>query len=220
MSTQAQPASNLICSPVSAQDLPGAVEALLLTSDRPQSAARLAQALGLEPGPDAKRSIAQAISDLNDLYSQSERSFRIESVAGGFRAVALARFAPLLAALHGISASQTLSRPAIELLAIIAYRQPVTRAQIEAIRGVSSGELLRALLDKRLIDITGRAEELGRPMLYGTNRRFLETFGLASIKDLPPVQSDTPPQSAPAPDPPTISGAAEVAAPAQPESTS
>src|SRR5690606_19235294 len=101
-----------------------------------------------------------------------------------------------LAALHGLKESHSLSRAAIETLSIIAYRQPVTRATLEAIRGVACGEVLRSLLEKRLIDITGRAEELGRPMLYGTSRRFLEVFGLASIKDLP-----TPTDFAPAPEP-------------------
>ena len=70
-------------------------------------------------------------------------------------------------------------------LSIIAYRQPITRAELEAIRGVACGEVVRTLMDRRLVKITGRAEELGRPMLYGTTRQFLDTFGLASVKDLP-----------------------------------
>ena len=78
-----------------------------------------------------------------------------------------------------------LSRAAIETLAIIAYRQPVTRAELEAIRGVACGEVLKSLVERRLVTITGRAEELGRPMLYGTTRQFLDHFGLATLKDLP-----------------------------------
>ncbi len=170
--------------PVPDSRLTSAVEALVLSSDRPLSAARLAQALGLDP-TNASKSIAHAIDSLNADYAKTGRSFRIESVAGGYRALSLPDFAPILAALHGLRDSQSLSRAALETLAIIAYRQPITRAVVESIRGVASGEILRSLLDKQLIDITGRAEELGRPMLYGTSRRFLESFGLASIKDLP-----------------------------------
>ena len=83
------------------------------------------------------------------------------------------------------SPTPRLSKPALETLAIIAYRQPVTRAELEAIRGVACGEVVRTLMERRLVKITGRAEELGRPMLYGTTRQFLDTFGLASVKDLP-----------------------------------
>lgn len=167
------------------------VEAMLLSSDRALSPTRIVEALGLEPKGAGKR-ISQAIDDLNAQYEQGNRSFRIERVAGGFRAVTLPEFAPVLTALHGINASVSLSRAAIESLSIIAYRQPITRAQIEAIRGVSSGEVIKTLLERRLVEITGRAEELGRPMLYGTSKRFCEVFGLASVKDLPPVDDLAP----------------------------
>jgi len=199
--------TGLVSPPVPEGDLAGAIEALLLTSDRPLNAARLAQALGLPEGSSG--AVKAAIEALNTSYEESGRSFRIEPVAGGFRAVALARYAPVLAALHGARESHSLSRAAVETLAIVAYRQPVTRAELEAIRGVSCGEVLRTLLDKRLVDITGRAEELGRPMLYGTTKRFLEVFGLAALKDLPSVQDFAPtietrpasPASAPQPEP-------------------
>lgn len=198
----------LVTPPVPEDVVPAALEALLLTSDRPLNAGRLAQALGLAEGGAGTSAVKRAVEALNASYEASGRSFRIEPVAGGYRAVALARFAPVLAALHGARESQSLSRAAVETLAIVAYRQPVTRAELEAIRGVSCGEVLRTLLDKRLVDITGRAEELGRPMLYGTTRRFLEVFGLASLKDLPSVQDFAPtietrpasPASAPAPE--------------------
>lgn len=183
--------------PVDAEHLAGAVEALVLSCDRPVTAQKLAQALGLE-AVGASKAIEQAVAALNDQYRHTGRSFRIEAVAGGYRALTAPEYAPVLAAMHGLRESQNLSRAAIESLAIIAYRQPITRANIEAIRGVASGEVLRSLLDKRLIDITGRAEELGRPMLYGTSRRFLELFGLASIKDLP-AATDFAPASEPRP---------------------
>lgn len=185
--------------PVGADHLPGAVEALVLSCDCPVTAQKLAQALGIE-AVGASKAIEQAVGALNEQYRQSGRSFRIEAVAGGYRALTVPEYAPVLAAMHGLRESQNLSRAAIESLAIIAYRQPITRANIEAIRGVASGEVLRSLLDKRLIDITGRAEELGRPMLYGTSRRFLELFGLASIKDLP-AATDFAPAAEPRPAP-------------------
>lgn len=136
---------------------------------------------------DGVRRIHEAIACLNRQYHCTGRSFRIEAVAGGFRIMTLPAFGRLLAAFHG-SAPPRLSRAALETLAIIAYRQPITRAQVEAIRGVGCGEVLSTLLERRLITITGRAEELGRPLLYGTTRQFLEAFGLASLKDLPALE--------------------------------
>lgn len=188
-----------IIPPVASEHLAGAVEALVLSCDRPVTAQKLAAALGLEP-VGASKAIERAVETLNEQYRQTGRSFRIEAVAGGYRALTAPEYAPVLAAMHGLRESQNLSRAAVESLAIIAYRQPITRANIEAIRGVASGEVLRSLLEKRLIDITGRAEELGRPMLYGTSRRFLEHFGLASIKDLPAATDFAPaaePKAAP-----------------------
>ena len=99
--------------------------------------------------------------------------------------VTTAAFADAIAAFQTGKAQRRLSRAALEALSIIAYRQPVTRAEVEAIRGVACGEVLRSLLERRLIAITGRAEEVGRPMLYGTSKRFLEVFGIAGIRDLP-----------------------------------
>ena len=100
----------------------------------------------------------------------------------------LPRFAPVLEQYHGKRERHGVSRAALETLAIIAYKQPMTRASLEAIRGVACGEVLRSLIERRLITIVGRAEELGRPMLYGTTKAFLETFGLATLKDLPTAE--------------------------------
>ena len=96
--------------------------------------------------------------------------------------------APLVSRLHAERQQQKLSQAALETLSILAYRQPVMRAEIEVIRGVACGEVLRGLMDRRLVKIVGRAEELGRPMLYGTTKEFLNIFGLANLKDLPDVQ--------------------------------
>jgi len=97
----------------------------------------------------------------------------------------LPQYAETLAEFHRSRLSGKLSRASIETLAIIAYKQPITRAQLEAIRGVSCGEVLKSLMERRIITIKGRAEELGRPMLYATTKQFLDHFGLANIKDLP-----------------------------------
>ena len=170
------------------QQLGPAIEAVLLTLDKPTSAVRLAEALHVETDDTSgRKSIEQAIEDLNEQYAQTGRSFRIEKIAGGYRLMTLAQFAPVVAAFHVARSKAKLSRPAIETLAIVAYKQPITRADLESIRGVSCGDVLRSLIDRRLITITGRAEELGRPMLYGTTKDFLDVFGLSSVKDLPPV---------------------------------
>lgn len=161
------------------------VEAILLTVDRPVSADTLGLAIGGEAGGGAQ--IQALVESLNDLYARTGRSFRIESVAGGYRLMTLSDHADVIAAFHKAKASSRLSRAGLETLAIIAYRQPITRAQLEAIRGVATGEVLKTLMDRRLVTVKGRAEELGRPMLYGTTREFLDAFGLSTIKDLPTV---------------------------------
>lgn len=186
------------------ESVSASVEAVLLSVDRPIPAERLAQAI-LRPQSLAKAmaeadedegdeaaatndeiaKIDTAVAELNNAYAQTGRSFRIESVAGGYRLMTLAQHAPVLAAFKRLKATGKLSRAAVETLAIIAYRQPVTRAELEAIRGVACGEVLKNLLDRRLVTIKGRAEELGRPLLYGTTKQFLDHFGLATIKDLP-----------------------------------
>jgi segregation and condensation protein B len=129
--------------------------------------------------------IDAAIASLNESYAATGRSFRIEQVAGGFRMMTLPQYAPIVAAVHASRGHARLTKAAVEALAIIAYKQPITRAQLEAIRGVACGEVLRSLMDRRLVTIKGRSEELGRPILYATTRQFLDHFGLASIADLP-----------------------------------
>lgn len=170
--------------PAADQPLPLRVEALLLCSDRPLTDARIAAVLGLGGGQGG-RDVAEAIETLNAVYDEQARSFRVESVAGGRQMLTRPEFGPVLAQLHRQRQQSRLSGPALETLAIIAYRQPIMRADIEAIRGVACGEVLRSLLERRLVRIAGRAEELGRPMLYGTTREFLKVFGLSGLQDLP-----------------------------------
>lgn len=177
----------------------GAVEAVIFSAERALTAARIAAAVfhsasrrpaaddDDEPKASAadQKSVAHAIESLNADYERTNRAFRIESISGGYRVMTIPRFADAVAAFKRTKQSTKLSKPAIETLAIIAYRQPITRAELEAIRGVACGEVLRSLVERKLVTITGRAEEVGRPMLYGTTKQFLDHFGLASIKDLP-----------------------------------
>ncbi|HET6250632.1 MAG TPA: SMC-Scp complex subunit ScpB [Tepidisphaeraceae bacterium] len=157
------------------------MEALLLSTHHPLTAGRLAELLEL---PSTKP-IRSGIKELNSQYESTGRSFRIEQVAGGYQILTLPVFGEQLKKLHQREADAKLTKAALETLAIIAYKQPILRANIEAIRGVACGETVRSLMEKHLVKIAGRAEEPGRPILYGTTKRFLELFGLNSLKDLP-----------------------------------
>jgi segregation and condensation protein B len=173
--------------PCSTIPLSQRVEALLFASERPLSESKMQTILGLEE-EEIIEQIKDAIASLNASYDADSRAFRIERIAGGYRVLTREELAPLVSRLHADRQQQKLSQAALESLSIIAYRQPVMRAEIEVIRGVACGEVLRGLMDRRLVKIVGRAEELGRPMLYGTTRDFLRIFGLASLHDLPEVQ--------------------------------
>jgi segregation and condensation protein B len=158
-----------------------ALEALLFSTTHPLTAGRLAEFLNLETTKAARRGIKQ----LNEIYQSTQRSFRIEQVAGGYQLLTLPEHGDLLKKLHQREIDAKLTKAALETLAIIAYKQPILRADIEAIRGVACGETIRSLMEKHLVKIAGRAEVPGRPILYGTTRRFLEQFGLNSTSDLP-----------------------------------
>lgn len=165
------------------------IEALLLSTDRPLTDERLGELLGIA-GKGAVAMIRAAVEQLNAQYDQTGRSFRAERLAGGWQLLTRPAFAPLLARLHRQRQESRLSPAALETLAIIAYRSSeggIMRAEIEAIRGVACGEVLRGLLERRLIRIVGRAEQLGRPMLYGTTTHFLKVFGLPGTDALPPI---------------------------------
>ncbi len=174
--------------PEALQRIRASVEAVLLSVDRPVHAQRIAEALGAIGLEVDEQGVTDAVEALNKEYDQTGRSFRIEPVAAGYRFMTRAEHAPAIAAFQKARSTGRLSRAGLESLAIVAYEQPITRAKLEAIRGVACGEVLRTLIDRKLITIKGRAEELGRPMLYGTTRQFLDAFGLSSIKDLPSVE--------------------------------
>jgi segregation and condensation protein B len=187
--SEAEPEAESV--PCASHPLAMRIEAILISTDHPMTEARLAELLGL-PGKGAAKVIVSAIEELNGQYQQSGRAFCAERLAGGWQILTLPTFGPLLHRLHADRLQSRLSQPALETLAIVAYRQPIMRAEIEAIRGVASGEVLRGLMERRLVKIVGRAEELGRPMLYGTTKEFLKVFGMGSLDDLPAVKGLSP----------------------------
>jgi segregation and condensation protein B len=158
-------------------------EALILASPEPIPLPRLASLI-----PSCKPATARAlVEELNAEYAQRGRAFEITEVAGGFQIRTLPAYASY------VQASQPerplrLSQAALETLAVVAYRQPATRAEIEYVRGVDVGAVLRSLLERHLVRIAGHREVPGRPLLYATTRRFLEVFGLARIEDLPTLR--------------------------------
>jgi len=159
------------------------IEAVLFASDEPLSEARLSSIVEV-----GVKQIRQHIENLNAKYKANNHAFVIEPIAGGYQMLTLPTFNHWLQKLLRARSDSKLSPAALETLAIIAYKQPVIRADIEAIRGVAAGELIRSLMYKGLVKIVGRAEVLGRPMLYGTTKKFLEVFGLNSLKDLPKIE--------------------------------
>jgi len=158
-------------------------EAVLFASDEPLREARLADIVGTSASQ-----IRCHIKSLNNKYQANNNAFRIEQIAGGYQMMTLSPYNHWLKKLLRVRDAGKLSPAALETLAIIAYKQPIIRADIEAIRGVAVGEIIRNLMYKGLVKIIGRAEVLGRPLLYGTTKKFLEVFGLNSLKDLPKIE--------------------------------
>lgn len=157
------------------------VEAVLFASDAPLKAEEIARA---DESLDEDR-VEEALRELRSFYDESERAFRMVEVAEGYQIVTRAEFASYLERFDTVPRPSRLSGPALETLAIIAYRQPIGRVEIEYIRGVSSAGVIRSLQDRALVEVVGRAEGLGRPLMYGTTPRFLEHFGFNALDDLP-----------------------------------
>jgi len=158
-----------------------AVEALLMSSELPLTNQQIRTALGYGTPEVYKK----AVELLNEDYRKTGRSFEIQAVAGGYQIYTLARFHDYIDRLWSSRKRSGLTRSALETLAIIAYRQPVTKVEIEEIRGVNSDSVVQGLLERGLIKISGREQAPGRPMIYNTTSEFLRYFGLNSIKDLP-----------------------------------
>jgi segregation and condensation protein B len=188
-SSEARPSDPL------ARDTPLALlEAVLLAADEPLPVRKLVQAAGLPDAATARRLLKR----LRTLYDQDGTAFQVEELAGGFQLLTRPVYHRWLAGSRRGGADVRLTAPARETLAIVAYRQPIMRADIEAIRGVHCGDTLRLLMERGLLRIAGRDRSLGRPVLYGTTKKFLQLFGLRSLKDLPHAEQFQAPTS-PAP---------------------
>ena len=166
------------------------VEALIFAAQEPLSLAQLKAIYTGEGKNDEARqieteTIRQVVADLNKEFEKASKSYRIVSVAGGYQFATLSEYAEWLGRLYREQGRRKLSQSGLETLAIIAYKQPITKSEVEKIRGVNCDYVLRTLLEKELIGVTGRAESVGRPLLYGTTKEFLKNFGLNDITDLP-----------------------------------
>lgn len=166
------------------------IEAVLFASDEPLSPKRLVEIA--EAG--SVKDVNAGVKRLNKAYRETGRAFRIEKISGGYQMMTLSVFNSWITKLIKVRSDNKLTPAALETLAIVAYKQPIIRADIEAIRGVASGEVLRNLMYKGMVKIVGRAEVIGRPMLYGTTKKFLDVFGLNSLKDLPKIEELKAPQ--------------------------
>jgi len=164
------------------------VEALLFASDTPLEAERIREVLDLAYAAAARA----LVEELRAGYAAAERALTVVEVGGGFRMVTRPEIAPWLLRLAKARTRARLSRPALETLAIVAYRQPVSRPEVDALRGVNSEGVLDNLLERRLLRIAGRKEAPGRPFLYETTREFLVAFGLRNVGDLPKVEGELP----------------------------
>ncbi len=160
------------------------IEAILTASDTPVTTEKLAELVGGETGA---KEVRQYVDDLNEVYVQTGRAFRITEVAGGFQFSVHHEFAPWIRRLLQEKPAR-LSQAALEVLSIVAFKQPITKAEVEHIRGVASDGVIRHLMEKGLVRIAGRSEGVGRPLLYGTARDFLKFFGLKTLADLPKVR--------------------------------
>ena len=166
------------------------VEALLFSTQHPLTPGRIAELLEL----NSTRTVKRAVAELNHEYENTGRVFRVEQVAGGYQLLTLPEHGELIRKLVTKETDAKLGKSALETLAVIAYKQPILRVDVESIRGVACGEVIRGLMEKHLVKISGRAEIPGRPILYGTTKRFLEIFGLNDLKDLPAPGSESIPR--------------------------
>lgn len=169
------------------------VEVLIFSSDRPLSLKQMKDIINEEKAPTGLaadiRNIEKAVNELIEKYNGEDYAFNIVQLAGSYRFATKRDFAPWLAKLNKEKLKRRLSQSALETAAIIAYNQPITKSEIEAIRGVNVDYIIGSLLEKDLITIKGRAEVVGRPMLYGTTDRFLEYLGINSMEDLPTLKA-------------------------------
>jgi len=163
------------------EELRRRVSALLFASPDPLSMGRLCKLLD---GPEPAQ-VRAAIADIQARLEAADLSLEVRGLAGGHLYMTTPSVAPVIQKLSKIQANERVSPASLETLAVVAYRQPVTKAEVEAIRGVQAGPILRSLVDRGLVRVTGRADVPGHPLQYGTTKEFLDRFGLMSLKDLP-----------------------------------
>jgi segregation and condensation protein B len=169
---------------VAQRELQAILEAMLFVSSEPLSTTRIVAALG----DVTKVEVEQALQRLAEDLETEGRGIRLAEIAGGYRLVTKQEYAPWIKRLDKAKSGAKLSRSALESLAIIAYKQPIVRSEIEEIRGVETSGVIRTLLERKLIRIVGRKEVPGRPIMYGTTKFFLEHFGLKDLSQLPPLR--------------------------------
>ncbi|HJZ54994.1 MAG TPA: SMC-Scp complex subunit ScpB [Gemmataceae bacterium] len=161
------------------------LEAALMLADEPLPLRRLVDMVGLADAAEARR----LIDRLRELLDADGAAFQVEEIAGGYQLLTRAQYHPWLTRLRRTGHELRLTPAAMETLAVIAYRQPIMRAEVEKVRGVTCGDVIRQLMEKGLVRVAGRHDSLGRPQLYGTTRKFLQAFGLNTLKDLPEVEA-------------------------------
>lgn len=160
------------------------IEALLFASERPLLQDQIKNVLNTDGA-----TVRKAVEELKNEYELNNRGLRIAEIAGGYQMITAVSFAPFLKKLFKARHADRLSKPALETLAIIAYKQPLTKGEIQLLRNVNIDGVMKSLLDKNLIRITGRKKSPGRPFVYGTTRVFLEHFGLKSLEELPKIEN-------------------------------
>ncbi len=163
------------------------VEALLFVSDQPLSKAKIASVVDIP-----EEEVNQILNDLTNEYRRADRGFQLREAAGGYRLYSHPAYAPYIEKLILSFDHRRLTQAALETLSIIAYKQPVTRADIASIRGVNSDGVVNTLINRALIKELGKQDTAGQPILYGTTNRFLESFGLRSLNELPPLDEFSP----------------------------
>ena len=156
-----------------------------MLADEPLAARKLADVAGLADAAEARTLITR----LQQLYDTDGSAFQVEEIAGGYQLLTRPQYHPWLARLKRTGHELRLTSTTLETLAVIAYKQPIMRAEVEKVRGVACGEVIRQLMEKGLVKVAGRHDSLGRPQLYGTTKKFLQAFGLNTLQDLPEVES-------------------------------
>lgn len=183
-SGQTEPGGNILAQEIAERELKAILESMLFVSTEPLSVTRLVAVLG----DVTKAEIERVMRKLGEDLEQEGRGIRLVEVAGGYRLVTKQEYAPWIKRLDKAKSAAKLSRSALESLAIIAYKQPIVRSEIEEIRGVETSGVVRTLLERKLVRIVGRKEVPGRPIMYGTTKFFLEHFGLNDLSQLPPLR--------------------------------